>query len=182
MRRPVTQRLMRPFVVVKLEIVGKMRPRRRDRLVVVKINLLVLDRPPEPLHKNVVVDPAAAIHAHSDPRILQKLSCEIHAREMRTLVRVENLRTRDPERFPQRLQTKARVQCRRKLPGHHIPAVPVHDRRKINESMGETDIRLSRRCSTGRERPCRIGSTSRIPSPRSGRSRSGSGRRSSRRA
>jgi len=48
-RRPVSQRLVWPFVVVKLEIVGKMRPRRRDRLVVVKINLLVLDGPPESL-------------------------------------------------------------------------------------------------------------------------------------
>ena len=33
MRRPVTQRLMRSLVVVKLEIVGKMYPRRRDRLI-----------------------------------------------------------------------------------------------------------------------------------------------------
>ena len=121
-RRPVTQRLMRPFIVIKLEIGEKMRPRCRDRLVVVKINLLVLDRPPEPLHKNVVVHPAAAIHAHSDPRIFQK-SCEIHARELRTLIRVENLRLRDLERPPHRLQTEPRVQRDRKLPGNHLPDV-----------------------------------------------------------
>jgi hypothetical protein len=39
-RCPVTQRLVRSLVVVKLEIVEKINPRRRDRLVVVKINLL----------------------------------------------------------------------------------------------------------------------------------------------
>jgi hypothetical protein len=79
MRRPVTQRLVRPFVVVKLEIVGKMRPRCGNRLVVVKINLLVLDRPPEPFYENVILDPAAAIHAHADARVLQKIR-KIHTR------------------------------------------------------------------------------------------------------
>ena len=33
MRRPIAQRLVRPLVVVKLEIGGKTRPRLRDRLV-----------------------------------------------------------------------------------------------------------------------------------------------------
>ena len=114
-RCPVTQRLVRSLVVVKLEIVEKMNPRRRARLVVVKINLLVLDRAPKPFDENVVVDPASSIHAHLNPFVFQKAR-EIHARELRPLVRVENLRLRDPECFPQRLQTEARVRCRGKLP------------------------------------------------------------------
>jgi hypothetical protein len=127
---------MRSLVVVKLEIVGKMYPRRRDRLAVVKINLLVLDRAPKPFDENVVVYPASSIHAYFDPRVFQKIR-EIHARELRPLVRVENLRLRDPECFTQRLQTESGVQCRGKLPGNDMPAVPAQDRYEINESMGE---------------------------------------------
>ena len=40
---------MQPFRVVKPKIGGQLFPRFLDRLVVVKINLLVLGRPPEPL-------------------------------------------------------------------------------------------------------------------------------------
>ena len=139
MRRPVSQRLMRPFGVVKPEIIGKVRSRRRDRLVIVKINLLVFDRAPKPFDKDVVVHPAAAVHAHLNP-LVEKTTSEVLARELRALVRVENLWLRDPERFPQRLQTESAVQGRRKLPGDDIAAVPVQDRYEINESMGETDV------------------------------------------
>jgi len=72
--------------------------------------------------------------------MLFQKSREVGARKLRDLVRVENLRLRDPERFPQRLQTESAVQCRRKLPGDDITAVPIQDRYEINESMGETDI------------------------------------------
>lgn len=108
---------------------------RRERLVVVKINLLVLARALKPLDKDVVVHPPASVHAHLDPFVFQK-TCESHVRELRALVRVENLRIRDPECFPQRL----RVQGRGKLLGDEIPAVPVHDRREINESMSKKDL------------------------------------------
>jgi hypothetical protein len=114
------------------------------------VHHLVLDRAPEPLHEDVVVHSAATVHAHFDPCVFQK-SREIHARELRPLVRVENLRLRDPERFPQRLQTKAGVQCRGKLPGQDIPAGPVQDRNEINESVGETNVGYVRRLSMGLE-------------------------------
>jgi len=149
---------MRSLGAVKLEIVGKMNPRRRDRLVVVKINLHVLDRAPKPFDENVVIHPPASIHAYFDPRIFQKTR-EIHARELRPLVRVENLRLRDPECFPQRLQTESGVQCRGKLPENDIPALPVQNRYEINKSMGETDIRLS-----GRWSPCFLAEIG-LPSP-----------------
>ena len=39
--------------------------RLRYRLIVMDIDLFVLDRPPQALNKNVVIEPAAAVHADS---------------------------------------------------------------------------------------------------------------------
>ena len=72
-RRPVSQRLVRPFDVVKTEIIGTMCPRRRDSLVIVNINLIVFDRPPESFDKDVVVNPAAAENAQPRKNLLPKI-------------------------------------------------------------------------------------------------------------
>ena len=72
--------------------------------------------------------------------MLFQKSREVGARKLRALVRVENLRLRDPERFPQRLQTEAGVQRDRKLPGQDIAAVPIHDDNQINEAVGQTNV------------------------------------------
>jgi hypothetical protein len=57
-----------------------MRSRLGDHPIFVKIDLFVLDRTPETLDKDVVVDPA--VHADSDPRPFQKLRI-LRARKLR---------------------------------------------------------------------------------------------------
>ena len=55
---------MEPFLVVEAEICAKARnSQMADALVILEVNLLVLDRPPQPLDKDVVEDAAAAVHA-----------------------------------------------------------------------------------------------------------------------
>lgn len=125
MRRPVIQRLVRPLLVVEHKIIGKSPPCLRHHHVVVKIQLLVFDRAPEALDKDITPLPS---------------SSEIQARELHPLVRLENLRLRDSERPLQRLQTEARVQCRRKLQGKDISAAPVQDRHQMNKTVSQRDV------------------------------------------
>jgi hypothetical protein len=57
-------------------------------LVVVEINLLVLDGPPETLDKNIIVDPATTVHADPDILFLQP------AGKLTALICIEDFRLR----------------------------------------------------------------------------------------
>ena len=57
----IIKRLMKPLLIVKVEIVSQSTPRRSDRVIVVEINLLILDTAPQPLNEDVVKIAASAI-------------------------------------------------------------------------------------------------------------------------
>lgn len=57
-----------------------------DRLILVQIDLLVLDRAPKPLAEDVVVHPAPAVHADPDP-LGFKAPRELRACKLRLLSR-----------------------------------------------------------------------------------------------
>ena len=56
-----------------------------------QVNLLIFDRAPQPLDKDVVHEAAASVHRDRDPRRLQ-LAGERRAGELRALVGVGNIR------------------------------------------------------------------------------------------
>jgi hypothetical protein len=56
---------MKPLRVIKTNITGQPLPCLVDRPVIMKINCLVFNGPPEPLNKDVVIEPTAAIHTNS---------------------------------------------------------------------------------------------------------------------
>ncbi len=56
----------------------------RHGLVGVEINLLIFDRPPEPLDEDIVPPRALAIHRDGDFRLLQH-GGEVNGRELRSL-------------------------------------------------------------------------------------------------
>jgi hypothetical protein len=61
-----------------------------DHLIVVEIDLLVFDRPPQPLDKDVIKDAATAIHA--DPNIVfLKPPGKLIAGKLTPLINVEDL-------------------------------------------------------------------------------------------
>ena len=62
----------------------------RDRLISLDVNIVILNRPPEPLDKYVIKSAAFAVHADRDLGILQNLD-ELRACKLATLIRVENL-------------------------------------------------------------------------------------------
>ena len=62
---------MEPFVIVEAEIRAQTRNSKCDALVILEINLLVLDRAPQPFDEDVVEDTPSAVHADPDPGALE---------------------------------------------------------------------------------------------------------------
>ena len=50
----IIKRLMKPLLIVKVEIVSQSTPSRDNRIIVVEINLLILDTSPKPLNEDIV--------------------------------------------------------------------------------------------------------------------------------
>ena len=102
-------------------------------------DLLVLDSPPEPLDENVVEDPPFAVHADGDAVGLQNVG-KILACELRSLVGVEDLRDAEGKSLFEGLHAKGGVEGKGYLPGEHVPAVPVHDCREVDEAFPHGDV------------------------------------------
>ena len=62
---------MKLLPVIENEVFGEAITSLRNRLVLVRVDLLVFDRTPQALDKDVVKDPATAIHVDSDIVFLQ---------------------------------------------------------------------------------------------------------------
>lgn len=90
-RCPITQRLVEPLVVIKLEVSLQMTPGIRNRCVLVKVNFFVFYSSPEALNENVVKGPASAVHADSDVLVFQNAD-ERRTGKLNSLVGVHDLR------------------------------------------------------------------------------------------
>ena len=86
---------MVPLSIVKLKIFLQAQVCLSWRLVVVKINLLVLDRPPQPLDEDVVQATSPAIHADGNLPVFQNPSETLRSK-LCPLIGVEDLRLLDP--------------------------------------------------------------------------------------
>ena len=70
-RGPVAQGLMGPQVILEPEV-GSQFPSGLDGVEVgFEVDLLVLHRPPQPLHEDVVLIPSLPVHADLHPMLLQ---------------------------------------------------------------------------------------------------------------
>jgi hypothetical protein len=61
----------------------------------VKIKIVVLDRPPQSLNENIVLDAASAVHADFYVMMFQKV-CKCFAGELSSLIRIKNIRRAEP--------------------------------------------------------------------------------------
>ena len=86
--RLVVKRLMRTLLVVKREEIGQSPVQGIHRGVVLQVDVLVLDRTPQSLDKNIVCRTATTIHADLDTMILQALG-EGQTGKLRTLIGIE---------------------------------------------------------------------------------------------
>src|ERR1700737_4358662 len=89
-RLPVKARMW-SSAVVEAEVSADGSPGLGHRVVGSEIYLLVFDRPPKPLDKDIVTPCAFAVHADGDA-ILDQHAGELGAGELATLIGVEDVR------------------------------------------------------------------------------------------
>ena len=131
---------METFGVVEFEIPLQTEVSLRRRLVIVKINLLVLDRSPQTLDKNIVKIPTATVHADSDPLVLQYTG-EILVGKLCSLIAVEYLRLFAIQRFLQCLHAERALKSIGQTPGKNVTREPINHCRQIEKAPAKTNIR-----------------------------------------
>lgn len=128
-------------VVEVVDVSAERSPRFRHAGVGPKIDLLVFDRPPEPLDEHVVAPCALAVHADGDLVLLQQIG-EGHTGELAALIRVEDLGLAV---FGQSLLDSLDAECRvhgdREPPGQNLAAEPVDHGCEIDEAARHGDVR-----------------------------------------
>ena len=130
---------MGSLVVVEPEVVAQFPAGLCGVGVGFQVHLLILHGAPQPLHEDVVGVPALPVHADLHPVFLQHLS-ELQAGELTPLVGVEDLRLALPQRLLQGVDAEVGLQGVGQSPGHHVPAVPVHDGHQVEESPGHGQV------------------------------------------
>src|SRR5262245_33074649 len=115
----MTKRLMGSASVVEVEVAVDSGPRLDKVRVSSQVDLLVLQRTPEPFDEDVVDTAALAIHADLHSR-RQQDGRERRRRELRALVRVEDSwPAKAAQRLLQRLHAQPGVQRVRQPPRQH---------------------------------------------------------------
>ena len=131
---------MRAALIVEHEVLADAGPRIADAVIGMQIDLLVLDRLPEPLDEDVVSPAPFTIHADADAARLERAS-ELQTGELAALVGVEDLGLAIAGKgFFQCLDAKRRTHADRYAPGEYPPARPVHDGCQIDKPAGHRHV------------------------------------------
>ena len=110
-------RLMKAFLVVKVQPGANARLGLSNRSVCVQVHVLILQASPQPLNKNVVHTPALTVHADLDTVGFQHAG-EVGAGKLTALIGIEDFRSPEPpQRFFQSIDAEVGVQCVRYPPG-----------------------------------------------------------------
>ena len=94
MRRLISQSAVQPLSIIEFEVLRQSFSGVPIYPVFPEVNLFIFHRSPQPLYKNVVVHPASAIHADSNPRCRQ-LPQKLRAGNLYPLVRIEDFWLRE---------------------------------------------------------------------------------------
>ena len=89
---------MQPLSIVKLKISAQANDGLRRGFVITDVDVFVFHAPPEPFDEDVVQRSASPIHTDGDLVLFENPGKRI-ARELRTLIRVEDLRPRHLQRL-----------------------------------------------------------------------------------
>jgi hypothetical protein len=135
----VPESLMETLEVVKSEVVSDAQACFPDRCILFEIDLLVFQGTPETFHKDVVVNPSSAVHADGDAFCFQD-SGEPAGRELGALVRVEDLRSASLKGIRERFDAEVDLHCYGRSPGNDVPAEPIHDDNKVDETLLHPNI------------------------------------------
>ncbi len=130
---------METLEVVESEVVSYVQSCFPDRCILFEIDLLVFQGTPETFHKDVVVNSPSAVHADGDATGFQDFG-EPVGRELGALVRVEDLRPASLKGIRQRFDAEVDLHCYGHSPGNDIPAEPIHDGNKVDETLLHPNI------------------------------------------
>ena len=130
---------MRPLVSVEVEVSSKRLLGLPAVGVVPQVDLLVLDRPPQPFDEHVVESAAATIHRDRHTSLFQSAR-EGRRRELRSLIGIEDFWPCSRQRRIEGFDTEVSCQRVGEPPGKDVAAVEIHDRRQIEEAMLQRDV------------------------------------------
>ena len=105
-----------------------------------QVDLLVLECPPQPFNKDVVVTALSARPADLDLLSLQP-GHKVSRGELAALVGMEDLRpAATAEGHLQGLQAELRVKAVGELPAEHMPGMEIHDPHQVEKTFLQRDV------------------------------------------
>ena len=140
-RGAVVKARMWATAIVEVEISADRATGLADAFIGSQIDLLVFDATPQPLNEHVVPPGPFAIHADGDA-VAGKQTGERHARELRTLVGVEDFRpAMTSESILQCLDAEGRLHRDRQPPRQNTTCRPVQHHGEIDEAVRHRNVR-----------------------------------------
>ena len=130
---------MQAILIIELKIRFQSSFCIRDRLILLEIHLLVLNASPEPFNENIVQCSSSAIPTDAHVCCLEPVR-KFRTGKLRSLVVVENLRSRPLKCLLERFETKRCFQRDGSSPGEHIATEPVDDGYQIQEPSLHADV------------------------------------------
>lgn len=109
-------------------------------LVPLEVDVFVFHTSPETLNEHVVKRASAAIHADRDAARFQLLR-EERARELRALIRVEDVGRALRECVVECVETEVDIHTIGESPRQNVAAVPIEDRDQVEEASSKRHIR-----------------------------------------
>ncbi len=104
-----------------------------SRRVFLEVDVLIFHGTPQSFNRDVVNRSTFAVHADGNRFLFQSLRKDL-ARELRSLIRVEDFQLALLQRFLQGLKHKTPRPCCWTVPGQYVAAVPIHNGRQTQIS------------------------------------------------
>ena len=138
-RRQIAKALMRPFVIVQLEVAFQAGGQSRHGSVFLDVNVFVLHGAPEAFDEDVVKGATTAVHADPNVGCFQGAG-KVKGRELNALVGVKDVGLGITQGNLKRGQAKGTVQSVGELPGQDKATEPIHDGHQIHEASRHRNI------------------------------------------
>ena len=131
---------MLPPVVVPFKELRKAGAALGNGAVPPYVDVVVLDRSPQPLDKHVIQRPPSSVHADPDTAFKEHRG-ELLAGELTSLIRVEDFRFSVLRQcLLENFDAEAAVQRGRQTPCKDAPTVPVDNGAEVSEAAVEADV------------------------------------------
>src|SRR6266567_4502702 len=111
----------------------------RDRLIILEIHLLVLNASPESFNENVIQCSSSTIPTNAHICSLEPVR-KLGTGKLRSLIIVENFRTRPLKGLLKRFETERCLQGDRRSPSEYVATEPVDDGYQVQKPSLQADV------------------------------------------